>query len=657
MVKRPVSAEDLFRIKMVSDPQVSPDGETVAFVVTTMERDENCYRAGIWLVPFAGGEPHSLTAGTKRDGTPRWSPDGRWIAFLSNRAGDTPQLWCIPADGGEARQLTKLPEGVEQPTWSPAGDALAFVAKVGTDRPAGAAESDVKVIRTIRYRFDGEGFLDDKYCQIWVVPFDRRDGSAGEPRRLTDGPYEHTDPSWSPTGREIAFTAARWPDWESEPGNAVWAVRVVGGPPRRVTLVAGEWHHPVWSPDGGAIACVGTDDLAHLDEASALVWTVAAGGGTPVARTHALDRSVGDHVMGDVPRFSSTPPFWACDGEAIFFLASDLGNTHLFRVDLGTDRVDPVIGGDRRIGMVSPRPDGGFAFAVSTPTNPGEIYARGDSGQEERALTDLNREWRSEVAMSAPEELWAISPDGTRVQGWLLRPPGARPDLCYPLILQIHGGPVGQYGNGFMLEFQVLAGLGFAALYTNPRGSTGYGDAFTRALHAAWGEADMPDLMAAVDEAIRRGGIDEHRLGVTGGSYGGIMTNWVIGHTNRFKAAVTQRCCSNYVSMYGTDDISHRYSGLTFDVEVWEDPEIYWRLSPISYVGNVQTPLLILHSEEDYRCPIEQAEQLFTALKRRRQIVEFLRFPNESHGLSRNGQPRHRLERLQAIVSWFERWL
>lgn len=655
MQKRPIRADDLFRIAMVSDPQVSPDGTQVAFVVTRMYRKENCYRSGIWTVPVAGGAPRPLTAGTARDSTPRWSPDGRWLAFLSTRGGDKPQLWYLPADGGEARQLTNLPEGVEQPVWSPRGDALAFVSKVGPEKQS---DSDVRVIRTIRYRFDGEGFLDDKYRQIWVVPFDPSNPSMPEARQITDGPYEHRDPAWSPTGHEIAFTAARHPDWELGVLQDIWAVSAAGGPPRKITCAPGAWSEPVWSPDGTTIALLGPSDYRRADHANVLVWTVPAGGGAPVPRTAALDRSAGDTTLGDIPRFSSSPVAWDSRGEAIHFLASDHGNTHLFRVSLADNRIERVIGGQRRVGMVVPIPgDAGFVFAASTPTSPGEIYACGPDGGNELQLTDVNREWLEEVELAEPEEIWATSPDGTRIQGWLLRPPGARPGVRYPMILQIHGGPHLQYGNGFMHEFQMLAGLGYAVLYSNPRGGTGYGEEFAAKLHAAWGEADMPDLMAIVDEAIRLGGIDEQRLGVTGGSYGGIMTNWVIGHTDRFKAAVTQRCCSNYVSMYGTDDISYSTSAMTFGAEVWEDPELYWRLSPITYVENIKTPLLIIHSEEDYRCPIEQAEQLFVSLKVLRRPVEFVRFPNESHGLSRGGQPRHRLERLEAIAGWFQRWL
>lgn len=653
--RRPVRADDLFRIAMVGDPQVSPDGAAVVYVLTTMDREANRYRSDLWLVATEGGNPRRLTAGRGRDGSPRWSPDGRWIAFLSSEEKRPVQLWVIAAAGGEARPVTDLPEGAEQPAWAPDGSMLAFVSKLRVG-PEPATGSDVKVIRTIRYRFDGEGFLDERYRQVWVVPIDRATGAGGTPRRLTDGPYEHRHPAWSPAGHEIAFQAAREPGWELGVTVDIWTVRTVGGGMRRVTSAPGNWTRPAWSPDGATIALFGPSSVERLEEADTLVWTVPAAGGAPVPLTAALDRPAGDHVMGDVPRFSGSPLVWSPDGGAIFFQATDHGDSGLYRVAVGDRRIDRVVGGTRRVGMVSPRPDGrGWVFAASTPTEPGDLYACAADGSGERRLTSVNAAWQAEVALGDPEELWATSPDGTPVQAWVMRPPA--PHGPVPLVLEIHGGPHAQYGNGFMLEFQVLAGLGYAVAYANPRGSTGYGEAFATKLHAAWGEADMPDLMAVVDAAIARGGIDPERLGVTGGSYGGIMTNWVIGHTDRFRAAVTQRCCSNYVSMYGTDDISFNTSRLTFDAEVWEDPELYWRLSPISYVADVSTPLLIVHSEQDYRCPIEQAEQLYTALKRRRQTVEFVRFPDESHGLSRGGQPVHRLERLDAITGWFQRYL
>jgi dipeptidyl aminopeptidase/acylaminoacyl peptidase len=553
--------------------------------------------------------------------------------------------------------VTHLDEGVESPSWSPDGRALAFVSKVRAGQAR--TDSDVRVIRTARYRSDGEGFLDDKYRQVWVVGIDAARRRAGEPRQLTDGPYEHQWPSWSPAGHELAFTSARRPDWERDVRSDIWAVHCDGGRLRQVTRSPGTWSRPVWSPDGAWIALVGARDLARADDSNQLLWVVPAAGGVPQPLTERLDRWVGDHVLGDLAEYPSGPPaWWAPDGSRLWFLASDQGNTHLFEVSVPGGAVRRLVGGRRRIVSVAPLPGSqGFVFLASTPTDPGELAACGSAGQEERRLTNLNGPWRESVWLDEPEELWATAPDGTPVHAWLLRPRDARSGELRPLVVQVHGGPHTLFGNGFMHEFQLLASRGYAVLFANPRGSVGYGEAFTQGLHRAWGEADLPDVLACLDAAIARGGIDPRRVGITGGSYGGYLTNWAIAHCDRFKAAVTQRCVANLVSTYGTDDISLSWSRITFGAEVWEDVDLYWRLSPIAFVDQIVTPLLIILQEEDYRCPAEQAEQLFTALKRRRQVAEMLRFPGESHGMSRSGKPRHRIQRLQAIVEWFDRWL
>lgn len=642
---RPMTAEDLFRIKVVGEPALSPDGTRVAVAVTTIDAEANTYRSAIWMVPVEGGTPAQLTAGGKRDTSPRWSPDGTRLAFLSDRDTETPQLWLIPVGGGEARRVTDLENAVTDPVWSPDGRRVAFVSKLTPPDPNPG--SDVKVITELRYKFDGEGFLGGKRRQIWSVDVDREDA---EPKRVTDGDFEHSSPAWSPSGRELAFAANRNPGWQLERSRDLWSV-VPGSPPRRLTDGSGFFDLPAWSPDGTMIVCTGHRKLRQ-EGPNHEVWVLSASGGEPRSLTAGFDRGVGDQAISDIGQFPPQRPRWSADGSALFFLGSDCGTTHVHRVDLhGT--MTPLTAGARRVAAFDTTGTGEtLVSTVSDPVTPFEIHAL-ERGTE-RALTAFNADLLREVAVAAPEEIWVDGAGGHRVQGWILRPPAARPDVALPAILEIHGGPHTMYGTSFFHELQLLAARGYAVIYANPRGSTGYGEAFTSALHAAWGEQDTPDLMAVLDRAVAGGGIDPARLGVTGGSYGGYMTNWLLGQTDRFRAGVTQRSISNLVSLYGTDDIAVVSLDVEFGGPPWVARERYLALSPITYVERITAPLLILHSEEDYRCPIEQAEQLFVALKRLGREVVFVRFPGESHNLSRSGKPAHRLERLRRIVDWFD---
>lgn len=649
---RKVEAADLYRIRQVNDPQVSPDGRFVVYTVTEADEKENRYRTALWIHDLANGEHRRLTSGLHRDGQPRWSPDGRTIAFTSDRNPDEKgkgQVWTIPADGGEPSRLTALAEPVEEVAWSPDGRWLAVVSKVRIGDPPPA--SGVRVIRTPRYRFDGEGYLDDKYRQVFVV-----DATTGSARQLTDGPYEHQHIAWSPTGHEIALSSRREEGWEFSPVRDLYAVRVHGREVRRITDGTGAWSRPSWSPDGTRIACLGTRRI-DSDAARTEVFVVPAGGGAPVSLTADFDRSCTDGAIADVISYPVRAPLWSADGSSLHFVVSDAGTVQIARVEVSGGDVIRVTEGRRRCGALALVPDGGYVFAANDATHPGEIFRCAADGSGERALTGHNDAWLAEVALSEPEPFVVPSHDGLPIHGWIMRPPDFEPGKKYPLTLEIHGGPFGMYAESMMHEFQLLAANGYVVLYTNPRGSTGYGDDFAGRLFRAWGINDFPDQMAAVDWAIAQGYVDPERLGVLGGSYGGFMTNWVITHTTRFKAAVTGRTVSNMYSTFGTDDIFFASAEQTIGALPWEDPDIYWQLSPISYVDRIETPLLIEHQEEDYRCPMEQAEQLFIALKRLGKTVEFLRFPGESHGMSRTGQPAHRIERLTHILRWFETYL
>lgn len=649
--KRRIETDDLFQIKLVNDPDVAPDGSTVVFTVTALDREDNRYRAALWQVDLEGGEPKRLTSGQQRDGQPQWSPDGKHIAFTSDRNPDERgkgQLWLLETRGGEPRRLTTLDSPVESFSWSPDGRSIVCVSKV-RQRPANP-DSDVRHTTTIRYKFDGEGFLDDTYRQFFMV-----DVASGEATQITRGPFEHTGPAWSPTGFEIAFTANLNEGWELASTRDIHVIRPDSLSVRKLSDGAGSWGSPSWSPDGTQIACYGTRNLKS-DSPRTEVFVMPAGGGSPQSVTATFDRSFSDGCIADLISYPGRPPIWLNENE-VCGVYSDRGSVRLARLRVDDEQVSVITGEGRRVGAIAVTPDGSFVYAGNDAVSPGELFTCDGGGSNERQLTQINQRWLESVEIAEPESFTVASDDGREVHGWLLKPVGFSEGTKYPLLLQIHGGPFGMYGETFIHEFQLLAARGYVVLYTNPRGSTGYGDDWAHGLHLNWGINDMPDQMAAVDWAIEQGFVDENRLGVLGGSYGGFMTNWIIGHTDRFKAACTMRTLSNLYSAYGTDDIMFRGAEDLFGADPWDDSSVYWKLSPISYVEQMETPLLIIHSEEDYRCPIGQAEELFTVLKKRGKTVEFVRFPDESHGLSRTGQPKHRVERLNFITGWFDRQL
>ena len=657
---RAVTPEDLAKIRVVGEPAMSPDGRQVAVSVASADLDDDGYTAAIWLIPTDtdGGELRQLTAGSKRDTAPVWAPDGRRLLFVSNRDTKAGNLWVIPATAGEARRVTDLENGAGSAAWAPDGRRVVFVSSVTPedDNP----DSDAKLIRDIRYKFDGKGFLGGKHDHLFVVDVD---GDTA-PEQITDGPYNHAAPAWSPAGREIAFAANRNPSWELERISDIWTV-VPGAVPRRITDGAGQYGRPSFSPDGRWVAFTGTGDM-ELEAPDDDLWVVLAGGGDPRALTANYDRSIANGAIGDTAAFAGHAPAWAPDGRSILIIVGRDGEAHVQRVtvpEAGPGVVSPVTAGRRQVGAFALDPtvaDGSrLAIAVHDPVTPPEIHLV-EAAKDEVVLTRHNEGLLRELALNLPEEL-SVEHDGVRIQSWMMRPggtAGVTPGVKLPAVLEIHGGPHAMYGWGYFHEFQVLASRGYAVIFANPQGSTGYAQSHTEALRGAWGEVDHPQQMAVVDAAVAHANLDPRRLGVAGGSYGGFMTNWVIGHTDRFRAAVTQRTISNMYSMYGTDDIAvismfHELGGAP-----WDSPELarrYMELSPITYVKAITTPLLILHAEEDYRCPMEQAEQLYLALKQLGREVEFVRFPDESHGLTRGGKPKHRIEHMTRLVGWFDR--
>ncbi len=653
MAGRTISIEDLLALRWVSDPQLSPDGRRVVWVLTTVDREADAYRAHLWMVPADGGEMRQFTTGDHRDALPRWSPDGRWIAFLSDRGAPAgagarrPRgLYVIPADGGEARLLVPPEYAPSDLAWSPDGRTLAFVGKPLQPE----STSGVRVVTRIRYKADGEGYWDGRYRHIFTVPLE-----GGSPQQITDGDYDHADPAWSPDGTHLAFVANRTPEADFTNVTDVWVAPARGGSPRRLTRSVGPCQFPAWSPDGTLIAYYGHDNAA-MGATNTALWVVPAAGGEPVNLTRGYDRSLGHHIITDMrahPRIGG--PVWTADGRRLVVLIGDGGTTQIGEVDAATGSVRAVTAGRHEIFGLSVDPRRPVAVvARSDPVTPGDLWRVDLTDGRLHRLTAVNHELLSQVSVSVPERFVCEGADGWPVEGWVLLPPHAPDGGRHPAILQVHGGPHGAYGEAFFHEFQVLAGEGFAVIYTNPRGSQGYGQAFTAATHHDWGGKDYQDLMLALDAALARfPDLDPDRLGVAGGSYGGYMTTWIVGHTDRFKAAVTMRSISNHLSQWGTSDLAYMKGFWEFPGDPWEAPAWYWERSPLAYVTRITTPLLILHGEQDLRCPIGEAEQLFAALMKLRRKVVFVRFADASHDLSRTGRPSHRVERLRWIVRWF----
>ncbi len=651
---RAITIEDLMEFRIPNDPQISPDGSLVVCPVTAVDAPSNGYRTHLWIVPIDGA-PWQLTAAAARDVSPRWSPDGTRVAFVSDRGGSK-QLWVIAATGGEARALTSGKLAPGEPVWSPDSRWIAFVGK--PEPEAGQEESDVRVISRLRYKQDGEGFWDGRWKQLFVVAAD-----DGAPRQVTRGEHDHIAPAWSPDGRSLAYAGNPAPDADLSGVSDVWVVPVDGGKPaRRLTEGVGPVQQPAWSPDGSRIAYLGHDNeywgATHLR-----VWVVPAAGGAPECLTRGYERSIGHHLSGDVrPMPSSGGLTWAPGGGRIYFLVTDGGNTQVASVSTGSGEVRLETRGDHElVGCSLDRAARRVACVESDPVSPGEVAVADLDGAESGAVRRLTR-WNAALvdglALSRPERFECRGADGWPIEGWVMKPAGIGPGVRVPAVLEIHGGPHSTYGNGFMHQFQLLCAAGYGVIYSNPRGSHGYTQAFTAATHHDWGGKDYEDLILALDHALgAHAWIDPDRLGVAGGSYGGYMVNWMIGHTQRFRAAVALRSTCDRYSQWGTSDMGMENGRWEFPGDPWTAEGFYRERSPLTYVAQMRTPLLLTHGENDLRCPISQSEQLFVALVKQGTPTVFVRFPGESHNMSSAGKPKHRIEQLKHILGWFRKYL
>jgi dipeptidyl aminopeptidase/acylaminoacyl peptidase len=652
MSKRKIRVEDLRKFKFVSDPQISPDGGEIAFVLSTIDHEKDAYERHIWMANRASGEVGQFTFGMGNDTYPRWSPVGRQLLFLSN--GRDPeekrtQIWVIPRSGGEARLAVEAEESISNPKWAPDSKWVLFHSKVWTEEKP---ETDVKVIKRIKYKMNGVGTFEGRRTHLFYARI------GVKPRRLTDGEFDVEAASWSPSGKQIAFVTNMDEGADISRVTDIFIIPSSGGEPRKLT----EGEHAIsnisFSPDGKRLAFVGNDRPERL-AVNQNLWVMPADGGEMRNLTSAFDRGLGMGVGADL-RVATPDPgaVWSPDGGSIYFLTASTPHSNVYKVAAGGGPVELVIGG-RVIDGFSMSANGSvIAFNALDATHPAELWTR--DGEGESQLTSFNDRLLEGLDLSTPESFTFKNGLGKDIDGWIMRPAGFKEGERYPTVLEIHGGPRSVYGDGIFHEFQVLAAEGYTVIYTNPRGSAGYGEDYAEAVMGHYGEGDYDDLMVFVDEALKQCPfIDEARLGVTGGSYGGYMTNWIVSHTGRFRAAVTFRSVCNWVSKFGCSDVGYMQpESISGRKTFWgEDIMEQLRHSPLMYAGNVKTPILIVHSENDLRCPIEQAEQWFVALKLRGVETELVRFPNETHELSRSGKPKHREERLRHMIRWFDEQL
>ncbi len=657
--------EDIARLRQVADPQVSPTGSVIAFTVSDPDLESNTYRQQIWLAPAdaPGGQPHPFT-GRGCEILPRWSPDGRRLAFVSAPPEGPSEICILPvATAGERIVVCSWHGPVAELAWSPDGSWLAFVARDPDadqygqpGQPRAGKDMPPRRVTRLIYRLNAAGWTCDRPSRIFVVP---ADGSSA-PRTVTPGPFQADGLAWSPDSSKIAFTSACHETWDLDLANDLWVVGVDGASdPERLTDGGLVYARPSWSPDGRRLAYyfnrTPLESPRHRQ-----VGVLELSSGQAQALTASLDRNC--QLFGLL-----IGPSWI--GDHLLFLAEDAGNVHLYRAKADrTEKPQIIVGGDRWISEWN-WAAGTLAFIAATSTSTGELFVTSLSAEkpqsgdrEEHALTRLTQPFAAAVSLGSPQRFTARSADGSEVECWAIPPAGARAGEKYPTLLNVHGGPFTQYGNRFTDEFQLEAAAGFGVLYSNPRGSSGYTEQWGRAVRwpecendpgSGWGGVDFEDVMACVDTACERfEWIDPARLGILGYSYGGYMTSWAVGHTDRFKAACSQGACNNLTTMEHSADIAgflRSYIGH----DHLSAPEAYARHSPVTYVKDITTPLLILHADDDLRCPIAQAEELFVALRLLDRHPVMVRFPAENHELSRRGSPRHRIMRANLILDWF----
>ncbi|MBD3334591.1 MAG: prolyl oligopeptidase family serine peptidase [Candidatus Eisenbacteria bacterium] len=674
--KRPIKPEDLLSLKFVRAGRLSPDGSIYIFPVQSARRDRKGYDCRLYMVKTTDGSLRQLTFGKKSDGPPVLSPDGKLAAFVAKR-GKHPGIHILPTDGGEARPLVEKDGEFSDLSFSPDGRQILCTFRPSDPRDDQGADKQDKQSKTHKekdddkpekkeppvfrhitrlfYRLDGQGFLPKEEAHVWIF-----DVESGEGRQLTKGKRGCEQPAFSPNGKQIAYVSNIQPDPDVEMDmNDLFVISAKGGKARRIPTPKGMTHRPSFSPDGATLAYLGHDDAKDPWFENTRVWVVPVKGrGKARCLCPDFDQPAYDGTISDMGGgFFDLQPQWSPDGRWIHFISCSHGSSALYRVSTRGGSPQQLTPNRMHLQAVDLSADRtAAAGVVSTELMPPEVFVFDLKKKTKRRLTHLTKEWTEGLELSKPEKIRVKSTEDTAVDAWILKPPKFSKNKKYPAIVEAHGGPMTQYGYSFFHEMQFLAAKGYVVYYSNPRGSLGYGRAFSEAIKHDWGGRDYADVAAGTDHLESLPYVDPKRIGITGGSYGGYMTNWAVGHTQRYKAAVTQRSVVDMIPFFGSSDV-----GYTFHHEIgghpWENVEGYRRQSPLTYAKNIRTPLLIIHSENDLRCNIEQAENLFATLKVLKRTTEFVRFPEEPHGLSRGGRPDRRIVRLEKIADWFEKYL
>lgn len=664
--KTSISADFLYKFQPLSAPRIAPDGKAVVFSLQRVDQKTEKKYSNLWIIDTFTENSRQFTFGDQKDVQPHWSPDGEKIVFLSNRADkDKPaQIYIIPFHGGEACQLSHIEGEINSFSWSPDGKTLlCSIRKTDSEQLEREKDEQKKKLGTVErvynrlfYKLDGEGYLPHERTHIWTINV-----QTGKATQLTDHPiFDEIDPSWSPDGKWITFFSNRSEDPDLHPDYvSLFIMPSRGGEPKKLDTPLGEKSKPTFSPDGKWIAYIGVEGEFEWYKNHGL-WVVSADGSTvPQKLTEKYDIHVSAFTINDLGGAELMPPTWSQDGKFIYFQADIHGATKLMKIDRNGDNLESVIEEKGVVGSFSfDREQKSMSYFLGNITDPCQVYLLDVKSKQHKKVSAINKSILDKIDLGSVEEIWYKGAAGNDLQGWIVKPPSFDPTKKYPAILEIHGGPLVQYGSFFMHEFYYLAAQGYVVFFTNPRGGRGYGEKHAAAIWQNWGTADYDDLMKWTDYVSAQPYIDTERLGVTGGSYGGYMTNWIISHTNRFKAAVSMRCVSNFLSEWGSSDLNW-----TFQVEIGENKlpfdnlQKFWDQSPIKYFKNVKTPTLVIHNENDHRCPIEQGEQVYVALKMMGIDSEFVRFPEEFHGLSRSGRTDRRIARLNHILRWFNKYL